>query len=142
MTPGTGERDEIRAAMERILGGAPERSDGAMTIVALAIEAGVPRNALTQRHIDLKAEFYRRGKERGAGSEDEERLRATIRKLRKSSADAHKDLARARADVKALVRAVNLLAAENQELRAAQASHGRRSAVVPFPGTTQPRPRD
>ena len=42
MTPGTGERDEIRAAMDRILGGTPERSDGAMTIVALAIEAGVP----------------------------------------------------------------------------------------------------
>jgi hypothetical protein len=81
-------------------------------------------------------------KERGAGSEDEERPRATIRKLRKSSADTNKDLARARADVKALVRAVNLLTAENQELRAAQASHGRRSTVVPFPGTTQPRPRD
>jgi hypothetical protein len=35
--------------MDRILAGAPERSNGALTIVALAIEAGVPRNALAQR---------------------------------------------------------------------------------------------
>jgi septal ring factor EnvC (AmiA/AmiB activator) len=139
MTPGTGERDEIRAAMERILGGTPWRSDGAMTIVALAAEARVPRNALTQRHTDLKAEFYRRVKERGAGSEDEERLRATIRELRKSGADTRKDLARARADIKALVRAVHQLTVENQELRAAQATQGR--VIVPFPGTPQPRLR-
>jgi hypothetical protein len=33
--------------MDRILRGAPERSNGALTIVALALEAGVPRNALT-----------------------------------------------------------------------------------------------
>jgi chromosome segregation ATPase len=137
MTPGAGERDEIRAAMDRILGGTPERSDGAMTI-----EAGVPRNALTQRHTDLKAEFYQRVKERGAGSEDEERLRATIPELRKSGAGARKDLARARADIKALVRAVNQLTTENQELRAAQSRHGRGSVVVPFPGAAQPRPRD
>ncbi|HEX6526510.1 MAG TPA: hypothetical protein VF070_41820 [Streptosporangiaceae bacterium] len=139
MTPGASERDQIRAAMDRILGGTPERSGGAMTIVTLAIEAGVPRNALTQRHTDLKAEFYQRVKERGAGNEDEERLRATIRELRKSAAGTRKDLTRARADIKALVRAVNQLTVENQQLREAQATHGR--VVVPFPGTTQPRPR-
>jgi hypothetical protein len=38
----TGEREWIRAAMDRILAGVPERSDGALTVVALAIEAGVP----------------------------------------------------------------------------------------------------
>ena len=59
----TGEPDErarIGAAMDRILAGTPERSDGALTVVALATEAGVPRNALTQRHTDLKDEFYYR----------------------------------------------------------------------------------
>ncbi|WP_240508882.1 hypothetical protein [Streptomyces agglomeratus] len=54
MSPAPDERDRIRAAMERILGGTPEHSNGALTIVALALEAGVPRNALTQRHTDLK----------------------------------------------------------------------------------------
>ena len=84
MTPEPGERERIRAAMDRILAGVPERSDGALTVVALAIEADVPRNALTQRHTDLKNEFYQRIKEHGADNEDEARLRATIARLRKT----------------------------------------------------------
>ena len=57
-TPAPGERERISAAMDRILAGAPERSNGALTVVALAIEAEVSRNALTQRHTDLKNKFY------------------------------------------------------------------------------------
>ncbi|MFE7901048.1 hypothetical protein ACFU3E_26825 [Streptomyces sp. NPDC057424] len=41
-TPALVERDGIRAAMERILAGTPEQSNGAPTIVALAAEAQVP----------------------------------------------------------------------------------------------------
>ncbi|MGD9482907.1 hypothetical protein WDH52_06530 [Streptomyces sp. TRM70308] len=37
----------------------------ATSIVALAAEAGVPRNALTQRHLDLKNEFYEQVHARG-----------------------------------------------------------------------------
>jgi hypothetical protein len=40
--------------MNRILTGTAQHSTGALTIVALAREADVPRNALTQRHPDLK----------------------------------------------------------------------------------------
>ncbi|MER5475124.1 hypothetical protein ABZX90_09660 [Streptomyces sp. NPDC002935] len=43
MSPARDERDRIRAAMDRILHGTPERSNGALTIVALAVEAAVPR---------------------------------------------------------------------------------------------------
>jgi hypothetical protein len=138
MTPGTRERDQIRAAMDRILGGTPERSDGAMTIVALAIEAGVPRNALTQRHTDLKNEFYHRIKGVGAHNEDEARLRATISRLRQTIANKNRELAQLRADVPALVRAVNQLTLENQQLRDAH-SGGR---VIPFPDREPARPRD
>jgi hypothetical protein len=140
MTPEPGERAQIRAAMDRILAGAPERSNGGLTVVALAIEAGVPRNALTQRHTDLKTEFYQRSKERGENNEDEARLRAANAKLRKSLSARGKELAQARADIRALVRAVNQLT-ENQQLRDAQSRHGRGSVVVPFPGATLPRPR-
>ncbi|WP_367318448.1 hypothetical protein [Streptomyces sp. HUAS ZL42] len=42
MSGAADERDRIRAAMDRILTGQPERSNGALTIVALALEAGVP----------------------------------------------------------------------------------------------------
>ncbi|MFG2637998.1 hypothetical protein ACGFX8_29945 [Streptomyces sp. NPDC048362] len=66
MSPAPDERDRIRAAMDRILQGTPQHSNGALTIVALAQEAGVPRNALTQRHPDLKNDFYTQIKARGA----------------------------------------------------------------------------
>ena len=137
MTPEPDERDRIRAAMDRILAGAPERSNGALTVVALAIEAGVPRNALTQRHTDLKNEFYQRIKERGADNEDEARLRATIARLRKTIAGKNKELAQLRADVPALVRAVNQLTLENQQLRDAHAGQ-RQRRPVPRPGTRPP----
>jgi len=137
-TPAPGERERISAAMDRILAGAPERSNGALTVVALAIEADVPRNALTQRHTDLKNEFYQRVKEHGADNEDEARLRATIARLRKTIDGKNRELAQLRADVPALVRAVSQLTLENQQLRDARASGG----VVPFPGRVPARPRD
>ena len=118
MTAEPDERAQIGAAMDRILAGAPERSDGALTVVALATEAGVPRNALTQRHTDLKDEFYQRIRERGADNGDEARLRATIAKLRQTIANKNRELAQLRADVPALVRAVNQLTLELQETRA------------------------
>jgi len=117
MSPAPDERERIRAAMDRILNGTPQASNGALTIVALAQEAGVPRNALTQRHLDLKNEFYERVKERGATPDAEARLRATIVKLKQTIANKSEELHQLRADVPALVRAVNQLTLENQQLR-------------------------
>jgi len=59
--------------MNRILAGTPERSNGALTVIALVIEVGVPRNALTRCHTDLKDEFYQRIRDRGADNGDEAR---------------------------------------------------------------------
>lgn len=80
-------RRPIRAAMDRILAGTAQRSNGALTIVALAQEADVPRNALTQRHLDLKNEFYERVAQKGAIPDVEAHLRATIIKLKKTIAN-------------------------------------------------------
>ncbi|MFF2936357.1 hypothetical protein [Streptomyces mirabilis] len=52
---------EIRAitdAMVRLLIGAPLHSDGKLTIVSLAAEAGLRRNKLTHKHTGLKDLFY------------------------------------------------------------------------------------
>ncbi|WP_206061275.1 hypothetical protein [Nonomuraea basaltis] len=87
MSPALDERERIRAAMDRILDGSPQNSTGALTIVALAHEAGVPRNALTQRHSDLRNEFYERVKACGATPDVEVRLRETIKKLKKTIAN-------------------------------------------------------
>ncbi|MFJ9359345.1 hypothetical protein [Streptomyces mirabilis] len=116
MSPAHDERDGIRAAMQRILNGSPEHSDGALTIVALAIEAQVPRNALTQRHPGLRNEFYAHIKERGAVPDAETRLRAEIVQLKETIANKNEELARLREDVPALVRALNRLTAENEAL--------------------------
>ncbi|WP_435217158.1 hypothetical protein [Streptomyces sp. bgisy034] len=130
MSPALDERDHIRAAMDRILSGKPQYSNGALTVVALAQEAGVPRNALTQRHLDLKNEFYDHVRQCGAMTGDEARLRATINKLKKTIANKNKELEQLRADVPALVRAVNQLMLENQQLR--EVLQGDRANVVPF----------
>ena len=117
MSPASDERERIRAGMDRLLNDRAEHSNGALTIVALAQESQVPRNALTQRHTDLKTEFYERVKERGATPDVEVRLRAEIAKLKKTIANKNERVARLDADVPALVRAVHILTIENQDLR-------------------------
>ena len=54
------ERDAILAAMQRLLDGAPARSTGALTVLQLAVEAGVKRWVLAHKHPDLRQEFERR----------------------------------------------------------------------------------
>jgi hypothetical protein len=135
LTPAADERDRIRVAMQRILDGVPQRSNGALTVVALALEADVPRNALTQRHPDLKNEFYELVAERDATPEIETQLRATIAKLKRTIANKNRELIQFKTDFPALLRAVNQLTLENQQLREALANpHG---TVVPFPRTNR-----
>ncbi|MCX5343682.1 hypothetical protein [Streptomyces atratus] len=136
MSPAPDERDRIRAAMDRILAGAPEYSNGALTIVALAAEADVPRNALTQRHPDLKNEFYGKVKERGQPTDVEVRLRKQIVKLKELRSADKEELAELRADREALVRAVNVLTLENRQFRQQLAAPDPVVRVLP----TQPRP--
>jgi TolA-binding protein len=149
MSPAPDERARIRAAMERILGETPHNSNGALTIVALALEAQVPRNALTQRHTDLKNEFYERVRERGGPSEVEARLRRQVAELKQTIANKNKELARLRADLPELVRIVNQLTLENQELHdghqapAAGGAHPQPDLgpnVIRFPGSRAPIP--
>ncbi|WP_223168039.1 hypothetical protein [Nonomuraea sp. SYSU D8015] len=85
--------DRLRANAGRLLNDQAEHSDGALTIVALAQVAQVPRNALTQRHTDLKNEFYERVKARGAPLDVEVRLRAEITRLKKTIASKNEELA-------------------------------------------------
>jgi hypothetical protein len=80
--------------------------------------------ALTQRHHDLKNEFYDRVKRRGATPDIEDRLRATIVELKKTIANKNEELTQLRADVPALVRVANQLTLESQELRDALAGSG------------------
>jgi uncharacterized protein involved in exopolysaccharide biosynthesis len=51
------ERDAVRAATERLLSGNPIRSNGKLTVAALAIEAEVSRQRLYEHHDSILAEF-------------------------------------------------------------------------------------
>ena len=77
----------------------------------------MPRNTLTQRHTDLRNEFYERVKERGGTPTSRVRLREQIAKLKKTVANKDKEPTRLRSDVPALVRVINQITAENAELR-------------------------
>ena len=139
MSPAPDERERIRGGIDRLLNDQAKFSNGALTIVALAQEAHIPRNALTQRHTDLKNEFYQRIRERGADNGDEARLRATVARLRKTIAGKDKELVQLPADVPALVHVVHQLTLENQQLRDMRASTG--GNVISFPRREPARPR-
>ncbi|MFI5823744.1 hypothetical protein ACIA8I_32350 [Streptomyces rishiriensis] len=136
MSSSPDERDRIRAAMDRILGGTPQHSNGALTIVALAIEAGVPRNALTQRHTDLKAEFYDKVRARGGTPDSERRLRQQVRKLKELRAADAEEISQLKADVEALVGALHQATTENSHLRRQLAD--RHAVVRVLPTQTPP----
>lgn len=137
MSPAADERDSIREAMDRILGGTPQRSNGALTIVALATEADVPRNALTQRHLDLKNEFYEKVRARGEMPDSEKRLRRQLVKAKELRAEALKEIDRLKADNEALVGALHQVVMENRQLRQQVAEQPSNLRVLP----TQPRPQ-
>jgi hypothetical protein len=136
MSPAPDERDRIRAAMHRIFAGTPEHSNGALTIVALAAEAQVPRNALTQRHPDLKNEFYGKVRARGQTPDSEKRLREQVRKLKELREADAEELRQLRSDNQALVGALHQAVMENRQLRQQLAEQPGILRLLP----SQPRP--
>jgi hypothetical protein len=124
MNPAHDERARIQTAMERILGGRPEHSNGALTIVALALEAKVPRNALTQRHLDLKNLFYEKVRAHGGTPDSEKRLRRETTKLKRLREDDRKAIQQLKADNEALVGALHLAQLQNEDLRRRLAESG------------------
>ncbi|WP_326615311.1 hypothetical protein OG949_41155 (plasmid) [Streptomyces scopuliridis] len=138
MSPAPDERDRIRAAMDRILAGTPERSNGALTIVALAIEADLPRNALTQRHTDLKNKFYEHVRTHGDTPDVETRLRKKIVDLKTTIANKNDELTSLRADVQRFLAENTRLTLENQELR--DVLGGNSTNVIPMHARFASRP--
>ncbi|MER5757728.1 hypothetical protein [Streptomyces sp. NPDC002082] len=68
-------------------------SNGSLTATALAVEAGVHRMALVERHADLKNEFYERVRtETRQVPEAEKRLREAVTRLKKTIADQNTEI--------------------------------------------------
>jgi len=129
------ERTRIRDAAERLLAGKPVASDGALTVVALAAEAGVHRMALIKRHADLKNEFYQRVRAQTQQPADEERrLRETVARLRRTAAEQRREILGLRHQVTQLTLAAAVLIQDQAGPRATPP--GTPGNVVPLrPGT-------
>lgn len=109
------ERRVIRDAMDRLLAGQPVRSTGALTVVALAEEAGVKRHLLTHRHPDLKEEFYAKVRAQGAVPHSELVLQNRLAELQAKIESLRADRDSARAEAALLRRMNNVLAAEKAQ---------------------------
>ncbi len=103
--------------MNRLLDGTPLRSDGRLTIVSLAAEAGVKRHVLTHRHTDLKDRFYARVKAQHSVPASEAALREQNDALRRKLDDLRAERNEYKQAADALARALNVLTIENDELR-------------------------
>ncbi|MGW6209818.1 hypothetical protein ACWF9B_40010 [Streptomyces sp. NPDC055089] len=97
------ERTRILKAIDRLLEGRPTTSDGALTVVSLAAEAGVHRMALQKRHADLKNEFYDRVRtETKQIPESETRLRKKVTRLQETVSSQKDEIEDLRRQVTAL----------------------------------------
>ncbi|MGW5432905.1 hypothetical protein ACWET9_37795 [Streptomyces sp. NPDC004059] len=121
----TDERTRIRAAIDRLLAGRPTTSDGALTVVALAAEAGVHRMALQKRHADLKNEFYERVRT------ETKQLPESERRLRRTVSDLKETVAAQKAEITALRHQVTQLALANAVLTHQGQRTERHSEEVP-----------
>ena len=129
------ERDQIHAAMDRLLAGTPLRSDGALTVVSLAVEADVKRHVLTHRHTDLKDEFYARARAQGRVPASEQELRDELKATRQKLAEAREENRQLKASMAAFARIVNVLTAENVRLTRQQNAPGSKTLIPLRPGT-------
>jgi hypothetical protein len=102
------EKHQLRQAAERLLAGAPQRSNGRLTVSTLATEASLPRHRLYEHHAELVAEFKTAA---GAGA-----IAPNADALQRQLADAHRREEQLKADKAALADRIRTLSAVITEL--------------------------
>ncbi|MDQ8706079.1 hypothetical protein RCO28_26915 [Streptomyces sp. LHD-70] len=125
-------------AMDRLLTGEPQHSDGSLTVASLAREAGISR-ATAYRATDALETFRHRVDER-PGTDVPATLRERIRELQGQLREArrarHEEITDLRS-VDTLAQHVQVLTLDNERLRANLSQQG---TVTAFPGPTIPNP--
>jgi len=104
------ERRQIIAAIDRLIGGTPLRSDGNLTIVDLAVEADVKRWVLTHKHTDLKDLFNAKVKTATQEPPLVQQLRNRVTELEAANTDLRREVARRDHALDAMARWLNLAA--------------------------------
>ena len=130
------ERRMIRDAMDRLLAGAPIRSDGKLTVKSLAAEAGVKRWLLTHRHTDLQDEFRDKIQTHGSTTDTMSALATDNARLTRKLKQARADLKQARTENNHYTRVIQVLTVELEQLKAV--SNGASTTVTPINRRTSP----
>jgi len=112
------ERQEIRAAAERLLAGTPLRSPvRKLTGTELIAECGLRRDVVYGDHKDLVDEFRARAKAQNFTPQVVEKMADENRELREALTKIKADLAAEHERVHALVRAATELSLELEQVR-------------------------
>ncbi len=110
---------QLRAAMDRLLAGTPIRSNGSMTVSALAAEAGLSRRTAGRAKgvlRDFQAALERRGAPGAADQEPATRW-AEMASMQTKLREKNAEVARLRAELTTLACRVALLSEENEQFR-------------------------
>ncbi|WP_327407963.1 hypothetical protein OG458_04390 [Streptomyces sp. NBC_01281] len=126
--------------MDRLLVGTPQRSNGSLTVAALAREAGVSR-ASVYRAGEVLELFRQRVDERSSSPDVPATLRDRIRELQGELREArrarHEESIDLRRSVDTLAQRVPALAPDNERLRAELARQGTIASLPIAPAPTR-----
>ncbi|MFE7652507.1 hypothetical protein ACFU6M_06210 [Streptomyces bottropensis] len=127
-------------AMDRLLAGTPQRSDGSLTVATLAREAGISR-ASAYRAGEVLELFRQRVDERSSGPDVPATLRERIRELQGELREAHRarheEISDLRRSVDTLAQRVQAFALDNERLRAELARQGTITSLPTTPAPTR-----
>ncbi|MFE3206361.1 hypothetical protein [Embleya sp. NPDC059237] len=120
-------RRAILDAMDRLLNGAPRRSQGRLSISQLAVEADLKRWHLTHQHTDLKDLFHQRVAASEAGRAAQAQTVSAHDALTARHSELQKHCAVLEGRLHVYAAAIDALARENAVLRDAASTN-----VVPL----------
>ena len=123
-------RRAITAAMNRLLTGTPQRSNGRLNISQLAVEADVKRWHLTHQHTDLKDLFQTQAANQDSKRSAHLRSADDFQNLQQAHAELQKRCRYLEARLQTYATALNLLALENAA-QSGQAAEAAKVRVLP-----------
>jgi len=135
--PHQAQRAAIQAAAHRLLAGTPLRSTGELTVVQLAVEAGVKRWLLTHRHRDLAEQFQAHAKALGGDPPQVQRLKARLQALEERNAELRTQTAELQALIQHYAIVINELSIDYEQVKTERDSL--LGNVRALPGRSKPR---